>query len=108
MVQSILIVRLANHIAGVHRLDAIQRKKYLQEAKLQPKIKVVIYENHNFSKPRIRSSGDNQEIMYTNYREQGGRKHLPFPNLTKKLAKRTVKSKVVNLCVGIQCKILTL
>ena len=37
------IVRLANHLADVHQLDHIQRRHYLQEAKLQPKVKVVVY-----------------------------------------------------------------
>ena len=30
------LVRLANHLAEVHQLDHIQRRQYLQEAKLQP------------------------------------------------------------------------
>ena len=33
------LVRLANHLADVHQLDHIQRRQYLQEAKLQPKVK---------------------------------------------------------------------
>ena len=39
------LVRLANHLADVHRLDHIQRRQYLQEAKLQPKVKVAVYES---------------------------------------------------------------
>ena len=39
------LVRLANHLAYVHQLDHIQRRQYLQEAKLQPKVKVVVYES---------------------------------------------------------------
>ena len=39
------LVRLANHLADVHQLDHIQRRQYLQEAKLQPKVKVVFYES---------------------------------------------------------------
>ena len=35
------LVRLANHLADVHQLDHIQRRQYLQEAKLQPKVKVL-------------------------------------------------------------------
>ena len=38
------LVRLAKHLADVHQLDHIQRRQYLQEAKLQPKVKVVVYE----------------------------------------------------------------
>ena len=33
------LVRLANHLSDVHQLDHIQRGQYLQEAKLQPKVK---------------------------------------------------------------------
>ena len=39
------LVRLANHLADVHQLDHIQRRQYLQEAKLQPKVKVVVYKS---------------------------------------------------------------
>ena len=39
------LVRLANHLADVHKLDHTQRRNYLQEAKLQPKVKVIIYHN---------------------------------------------------------------
>ena len=39
------LVRLANHLADVHQLDHIQRRQYLQEAKLQPKVKVVVYDS---------------------------------------------------------------
>ena len=39
------LVRLANHRAGVHQLGNIQRRQYLQEAKLQLIVKVVVYES---------------------------------------------------------------
>ena len=39
------LVRLANHLADVHLLDIGQRRRYLQEAKLQPKVKFVVYQN---------------------------------------------------------------
>ena len=39
------IFRLANHLADVHQLDHIRRRQYLQESKLQPKVKVVVYES---------------------------------------------------------------
>ena len=39
------VVRLANHLADVHQLDHIQRRQYLQKAKLQPKVKVVVYDS---------------------------------------------------------------
>ena len=37
------LVRLSNHLTDVHGLDYINRRKWLQEAKLQPKVRVVIY-----------------------------------------------------------------
>ena len=43
--ESKYLVRLANHLADVHQLDHIQRRQYLQEAKLQRKVKVVVYES---------------------------------------------------------------
>ena len=39
------LVRLANNLADVHQLDHIQRRQYLQEAKLQPSVKVVFCES---------------------------------------------------------------
>ena len=39
------LVTLANHLADVRQLDHIQRRQYLQETKLQPKVKVVVYES---------------------------------------------------------------
>ena len=63
------LVRLANHLADVHQLDHIQRRQYLQEAKLQPKVKVVLYEseadnsgkNHSTS---TRNPIQTQETVY--------------------------------------------
>ena len=37
------LVKLSNHLTDVHQLDYSQRRKWLQEAKLQPKVRVVIY-----------------------------------------------------------------
>ena len=37
--------QIANHLADVHQLDNRQRRQYLQEARLQPKVKVVVYES---------------------------------------------------------------
>jgi len=59
------LVRLANHLADVHQLDAVERKKYLQEAKLQPKVKIVVYEDHDLASRSRRISTDKKEIIYT-------------------------------------------
>ena len=37
------LVRLSSHLTNVHGLDYINRRKWLQEAKLQPKVRVMIY-----------------------------------------------------------------
>ena len=37
------VVRLSSHLTDVHGLDYINRRKWLQEAKLQPKVRVMIY-----------------------------------------------------------------
>ena len=37
------LVRLSNHLTDVHGLDYINPRKWLQEAKLQPKVRVMIY-----------------------------------------------------------------
>jgi hypothetical protein len=44
------LVRLANHLADVHQLDVAERKKYLQEARLQPKLKFVVYQDRTSNK----------------------------------------------------------
>ena len=63
------LVRLASHLADVHQLDHIQRRQYLQEAKLQPKVKVVVYESEadNSGKNNstsTRSPVQTQETVY--------------------------------------------
>ena len=37
------LVRLSNNLTDVHGLDYINRRKWLQEAKVQPKVRVMIY-----------------------------------------------------------------
>ena len=37
------VVKLSNHLSDVHELDYINRRKWVQETKLQPKVKVMIY-----------------------------------------------------------------
>ena len=60
------LVRLANHLADVHQLDHIQRRQYLQEAKLQPKVKVVVYESEadNSGKNHFHNPVQSQETVY--------------------------------------------
>ena len=37
------LVRLSNHLTDVHGLDFINRRQWFQVAKLQPKVRVMIY-----------------------------------------------------------------
>ena len=47
------LVRLANHLTDVYQFNHIQRTQYLQEAKLQPKVKVVVYESEEDNSGKI-------------------------------------------------------
>ena len=60
------LARLANHLADVHQLDHIQQRQYLQEAKLQPKVEVVVYESEadNSWKNHYRNPVQAQETVY--------------------------------------------
>ena len=58
------LVRLANHLADVHLLDIAQRRKYLQEAKLQPKVKVIVYQNTSDNKKAKINTPTQQERIY--------------------------------------------
>ena len=44
------LVKLSNHLADVHALDCQERRKWLQEARLQPKVKIMTYEDSDHSK----------------------------------------------------------
>ena len=57
------LVKLSNH------LDYIQRRKWLQEAKLQPKIRVVIYPAKASQEFRMRSKSQTTPV-----KQQGGKK----------------------------------
>ena len=55
----------SSHLADVHQLDHIQRRQYLQEAKLQPKVKVVEYESeaNNSGRNHYRNPVQTQETV---------------------------------------------
>ena len=80
------LVRLANHLANVHKLDDTQRRKYLQEAKLQPKVKVVIYDTEKSKRSGKGSTSETptstqQEQNHTVYHLSTPRKPKAFPRL---------------------------
>ena len=56
------LVRLANHLADVHFLDINQRRKYLQEAKLQPKVKFVVYQDTTNGNNTDRPAQNRQKV----------------------------------------------
>ena len=85
------LVRLANHLADVHLLDTDQRRKYLQEAKLQPKVKFVVYQNTTDENNANINIPKQQERVYE--LSQPRQQHLRKADKTK-LKKN--KRKVVN------------
>ena len=60
------LVRLANHLADVHQFNHIQRKQYLQEAKLQPKVKVVVYESEEDNSGKNHSTSTRNPVAIRN------------------------------------------
>ena len=71
------LVRLSNHLTDVHRLHYINWRKWLQEAKLQPKVRVMVY-------PAKRSQGLRPSTSETPLSEQEEEKdtivhHLSTP-----------------------------
>ena len=58
------LVRLANHLADVHLCDIDERRKYLQEAKLQPKIKFFVYSQTTDEDDTMINSSKQQERVY--------------------------------------------
>ena len=89
------LVRLANHLADVHQLDHIQRRQYLQEAKLQPKVKVVVYESEadNSGKNHHRNPVQTQETVYELSRSQRNEAKRPTTkNKTKRKKQRKSNS----------------
>ena len=74
------LLRLANHLADVHQLDHIQRRQYLQEAKLQPKVKVVVYESEadNSGKNHSTSTLNPVQTQETVYELSRSRRNEPF------------------------------
>ena len=57
------LVKLSNHLTDVHALDYINRRKWLQEAKLQPKVRVMIYPAKRSQGLRRRSSSETPLLL---------------------------------------------
>ena len=60
------LVRLANRLTDVHQFNHIQRTQYLQEAKLQPKVKVVVYESEEDNSGKNHSTSTRNPVAIRN------------------------------------------
>ena len=80
------LVKLSNHLTDVHELDYINRRKWLQEAKLQPKVKVMIY-------PAKRSQGLKRSRGETPLSvQEEGKDRIFHPLSTPRGVKKSLKS----------------
>ena len=79
------LVRLANHLADVHKLDHTQRRNYLQEAKLQPKVKVIIYDNTEDNGKDSGECSTGEALSSTGREEQRTVYHVSTPREPKAL-----------------------
>ena len=87
------LVRLANHLADVHLLDIEQRRKYLQEAKLQPKVKFVVYQNTTEANTANINTPNEQERVYE--LSQPRERHIGNAARTKEKHRKIVKNRQV-------------
>ena len=83
-------VTLANLLGHVHQLEHIQWGKYLQGAKVQPKVKVVIYESEADNSGKKISQIVLKETVYELSRSR--RKEAFFKQKLKEQLKRTRQS----------------
>ena len=84
------LIRLANHLADVRLLDVHQQRKYLQEAKLQPKVKYVVYEANEDAPSPPKENNQEQDIELSK-RKAGNEKSSP--NVTQKSKLSSVSAK---------------
>ena len=101
------VVRLANHLADVHQLDHIQQRQYLQDAKLQPKVKVVVYEseadnsrkNHSTS---TRSPVHTKETVYELSRSLRNKASFKAKAKRTTTKKKTNRKKIESRTLGLE------
>ena len=65
------LVKLSNPLTDVHELDYYQRRKWLQEAKLQPKVKIMIYDDED-SKGSGKKRWVSANIKHENHTQRRG------------------------------------
>ena len=87
------LVRLANHLADVHQLDHIQRRQYLQESKLQPKVKVVVYENEADNSGKNHSTSTRNPVQTQETVYELSRSRRDEASFKAKAKRRTTKNK---------------
>ena len=87
------LVRLANHLADVHQLDHIQRRQYLQEAKLQPKVKVVVYESEADNSGKNHSTSTRNPVQTQETVYELSRSRRDEASFKAKAKRRTTKNK---------------
>lgn len=85
------VVKLSNHLTDVHELDYFNRRKWVQEAKLQPEARVVIY-------PAKRSQGLRRSRSETPLSVQGEKKDTIVHQLS---TPRGVKKSLKSLARGV-------
>ena len=81
------LVKLSNHLTDVHRLYCIQRRKWLQEAKLEPKIRVVIYPAKASQELRMCSKSKTTPL-----KQQEGKDTVLYQISTPRKVKKSLKS----------------
>ena len=74
------LAKLSNHLTDVHELDYYQRRKWLQEAKLQPKVKIMIYDDEHskgsgkkrWLSANIKHENQDEKIVCENHTQRRG------------------------------------
>ena len=97
------LVKLSNHLTDVHRLDYIQRRKWLQEAKLQPKIRVVIYPAKASQEFRMHSKSKT-----TLLKQQKGKGYSPLPDINAKKSKEITERNLEHEALEKQLRIFSI
>ena len=72
------LVKLSNHLTDVHGLDYTERRKILQEAKLQPKIKVITYDSDEDGDDDDGCGGGGGDYYYATYQNNNTNNMIDF------------------------------
>ena len=97
------LVKLSNHLTDVHELDYVNRRKWLQEAKLQPKVRVMIYPTKK--KQELRGSRNKTTLSVQDEIKDTNVHQLSTPRGVKKSLKslpREIKKSLKSLPRGVE------